>query len=186
MDGWDRQTDRFVIMSLICIWCFNFFYNEIEIYKFLHFADAFTQSDLQYMQVIHLLSECVFPGNWTHNLCTANAMLYHWATGTYQEIWLYFTWCLGHALKRIAVKRKQASSVSSVGVRAAGCVRQQRAEGGGGVGWIMGTQRDLPSVCGVEQRLHSCLAAETRMRLGQRALFIIDAQTRRLIFRRPY
>ncbi len=27
------------------------------------------------------LSVCV-PGNRTHNLCTANAMLYHWATGT--------------------------------------------------------------------------------------------------------
>ncbi len=29
-----------------------------------------------------LLSVCVFPGNWTHNLCVANTMLYHWATGT--------------------------------------------------------------------------------------------------------
>ncbi len=28
------------------------------------------------------LSVCVFPGNWTHNLCAADAMLYHWATGT--------------------------------------------------------------------------------------------------------
>ncbi len=28
------------------------------------------------------LSVHVFPGNWTHNLCAANAMLYHWATGT--------------------------------------------------------------------------------------------------------
>ncbi len=28
------------------------------------------------------LSVCVFPGNWSHNLCDANAMLYHWATGT--------------------------------------------------------------------------------------------------------
>ncbi len=27
------------------------------------------------------VSMCV-PGNWTHNLCAANAMLYHWATGT--------------------------------------------------------------------------------------------------------
>ncbi len=27
------------------------------------------------------LSVCVFPGNWTHNLYAANAMLYHWATG---------------------------------------------------------------------------------------------------------
>ncbi len=24
----------------------------------------------------------MFPGNWTHNFCTANTMLYHWATGT--------------------------------------------------------------------------------------------------------
>ncbi len=28
------------------------------------------------------LSVCVFPGNWTHNLCAANALLYHWDTGT--------------------------------------------------------------------------------------------------------
>ncbi len=28
-------------------------------------------------------SVCVFPGNRTHNLCAANAMLYHWATGIY-------------------------------------------------------------------------------------------------------
>ncbi len=48
----------------------------------LHLADAFIQSDLQCIQVIHLLSVCVFPGNWTHVLCAANTMLYHWATGT--------------------------------------------------------------------------------------------------------
>ncbi len=48
----------------------------------LHLANAFIQSDLQVIQVIHFLSVCVIPGNWTHNLCTANAMLYHWATGT--------------------------------------------------------------------------------------------------------
>ncbi len=29
------------------------------------------------------LSVCVFPGNRTHNLCAANTMLYHWATGTH-------------------------------------------------------------------------------------------------------
>ncbi len=35
----------------------------------MHLADAFIQSDLQCIQVIHLLSVCVFPGNvnWTHN-----------------------------------------------------------------------------------------------------------------------
>ncbi len=41
----------------------------------LHLADAFIQSDLQYIQVKHFLSVCVFPGNRTHNLWTANAML---------------------------------------------------------------------------------------------------------------
>ncbi len=31
---------------------------------------------------LYILSVCVFPGNWTHNLCAANAMLYHWDMGT--------------------------------------------------------------------------------------------------------
>ncbi len=35
----------------------------------MHLADAFIQSDLKCIQVIHVLSVCVFPGNWTHDLC---------------------------------------------------------------------------------------------------------------------
>ncbi len=35
----------------------------IYIYAFMHLADAFIQSDLQYIQVIHILSVCVFSGN---------------------------------------------------------------------------------------------------------------------------
>ncbi len=34
----------------------------------MHLADAFIQSDLQFIQIIIFLSVCVFPGNWTHNL----------------------------------------------------------------------------------------------------------------------
>ncbi len=52
-------------------------------FTFMHLADAFIQSDLQCIQAIHFLSVHVFPGNRTHNLCAANAMLYHWATGTF-------------------------------------------------------------------------------------------------------
>ncbi len=48
----------------------------------MHLADAFIQSDLQCIQVIHLYCQYVFPGIRTHNLCAANTMLYHWATGT--------------------------------------------------------------------------------------------------------
>ncbi len=44
-------------------------------FTFMHLADTFIQSDLQCIQAIHFLSVCVFPGNRTHNLCTANAML---------------------------------------------------------------------------------------------------------------
>ncbi len=51
-------------------------------FTFMHLADAFIQSDLQWTHSINFLSVCVFPGNRTHNLCAANEMLYHWATGT--------------------------------------------------------------------------------------------------------
>ncbi len=51
--------------------------DEKLLFTCMHLADTFIQSDLQCIQVIHLLSVCVFPGNRTHNLCTANAMLYH-------------------------------------------------------------------------------------------------------------
>ncbi len=47
--------------------------STIYIYAFL--ADAFIQSDLQCIQGIHLYCQYVFPGNRTHNLCAANAML---------------------------------------------------------------------------------------------------------------
>ncbi len=50
----------------------------IHPFTFMHLADAFIQSDLQciqVIQVIHFLSVHVFPGNRTHNLCAASAML---------------------------------------------------------------------------------------------------------------
>ncbi len=49
----------------------------------MHLADAFIQSDSGYT---FFSSVCVFPGNWTHNLCAANAMLYPWATGTKPKV----------------------------------------------------------------------------------------------------
>ncbi len=57
-------------------------------FTFMHLADAFIQSNSGYT---FFLSVCVFPGNRTHNLCDANAMLYHWATGTLPDglVWVY-------------------------------------------------------------------------------------------------
>ncbi len=55
----------------------------LYLFTFMHLADAFIQSDLHSGYTFSFfLSVCVFPGNQTHNLCVANAMLYHWATGT--------------------------------------------------------------------------------------------------------
>ncbi len=44
-----------------------------------------------FIHVIHLYCQYVFPGNRTHNLCTANAMLHHWATGMlYSRVNLFY------------------------------------------------------------------------------------------------
>ncbi len=45
----------------------------------MHLADAFIQSDLHCIQVtvLHFLSALAFPGNRTHDLGVASAMLYH-------------------------------------------------------------------------------------------------------------
>ncbi len=62
--------------NALCSRCHSF------TFTFMHLADAIIQSDLQCIQAIHLYCQYVFSGNRTHNLCAANAMLHHWATGT--------------------------------------------------------------------------------------------------------
>ncbi len=50
----------------------------------MHLTDALIQSDLQYIQVIHIFFQFVCSlGIEPTTFCAANAMLYHWATGTY-------------------------------------------------------------------------------------------------------
>ncbi len=52
-------------------------------FTFMHLADAFIQSDLQYIQAIHFFYQYVCSlGIEPMTFCAANAMLYHWATGT--------------------------------------------------------------------------------------------------------
>ncbi len=50
-------------------------------FTFMHLADAFIQSDLQCIQVKHVLYVCSL-GIEPTTFCAANAMLYYWATGT--------------------------------------------------------------------------------------------------------
>ncbi len=52
----------------------------ISTFTFMHLADAFIQSDLHCIQVtvfFYILSALAFPGNQTHDLGVASAMLYH-------------------------------------------------------------------------------------------------------------
>ncbi len=51
-----ESTDRW---NNLYFWV-NYSFN---VKTFMHLADAFIQSDLKYIQVIHLLSVCVFSGN---------------------------------------------------------------------------------------------------------------------------
>ncbi len=51
-------------------------------FTFMHVVDTFIQSDLQCIQVIHVLSVHVFPGNWTH---TTFALLKQCSTTEPQE-----------------------------------------------------------------------------------------------------
>ncbi len=47
----------------------------------MHLADAFIQSDLQFIQTIHLFYQYVCSlGIEPTTFCAANAMLFHWAT----------------------------------------------------------------------------------------------------------
>ncbi len=60
----------------------------INIQLHLHLADAFIQSDLQCIQTIHFYQYVCSLGIEPTTFCAANAMLYHWATGTYY-IYIY-------------------------------------------------------------------------------------------------
>ncbi len=55
-------------------------------FTFMHLADAFIQSDLQCIQAIHIFYQYVCSlGIEPTTFCAANAMLYHWATGTLNQ-----------------------------------------------------------------------------------------------------
>ncbi len=53
-----------------------------KISEWLHLSDALSKATYSAFRLC-MFCQCVFPGNWTYNLCTANTMLYHWATGSW-------------------------------------------------------------------------------------------------------
>ncbi len=52
----------------------------------MHLADTFIQSDLQCIQATHFIVSMCSLGIEPTTFCAANAMLYHWATGTLCKI----------------------------------------------------------------------------------------------------
>ncbi len=71
---------HFTVLILFDEYCISFIASGINFtFTFMHLADAFIQSDLHCIQVIvstFFLSALAFPGNRTHDLGVANAMLY--------------------------------------------------------------------------------------------------------------
>ncbi len=68
----------------------------LSLYSFYIYIYAFSRRFYPKWLTVHsgyniFLSVHVFPGNRIHNLCAANAMLYHWATGTLLKSWFIIT-----------------------------------------------------------------------------------------------
>ncbi len=63
---------------------------HVSYITFMHLADAFIQSDLQCIQNIIFFYQYVCSlGIEPTTFCAANAMLYHWATGTSYSIFVH-------------------------------------------------------------------------------------------------
>ncbi len=77
---------------------------------FTHLADAFIQSDVQChaIQAIHFGQYVCFLGIELATFCAANAILYHWATGTHIHICFIFMYKKLSTLceKKVYYKRK--------------------------------------------------------------------------------
>ncbi len=56
-------------------------------FTFMHLADAFIQSNLQCIQVIHFCQYMCSLGIEPTTFCAANTMLYHWTT---QEQYIFY------------------------------------------------------------------------------------------------
>ncbi len=61
---------------------------SLYIHLHLNLSDAFIQSDLQCIQAIHFCHYMCSLGIEPTTFCTANAMLYHWATGTVYRVYI--------------------------------------------------------------------------------------------------
>ncbi len=61
-------------------------------FTFMHLVDAFIQSDLQCIQAIHFYQYVCSLGIEPTTFCAANAMLYHWATGTVHSLATFISW----------------------------------------------------------------------------------------------
>ncbi len=70
---WRNLISCFLVI-VICSWSFY-----IYIYAF---SRRFYPKRLTVHSGYTCIVSSVFPGNWAHNLCAANAILYHWATET--------------------------------------------------------------------------------------------------------
>ncbi len=81
------HTDSCVNSARILNWALLrfFVHGLINTFYIYAFSRCFYRKRLTVHSGYTFFCQYVFPGNRTHNLCAANAMLYHWATGTLRE-----------------------------------------------------------------------------------------------------
>ncbi len=66
---------NFLHNIFLCVQQNKDIHTGLELRELITFTFTFMHLSGAFIQVIHLLSVCVFPGNWTHKLCAANVML---------------------------------------------------------------------------------------------------------------
>ncbi len=90
-EGFNMLTRK--VLGILSLWLNYILGDNIAIIAYLHLhymhlADAFIQSDLQCIMVIHFCQYMCSLGIEPTTFCAANAMLYHWATGTFMAYML--------------------------------------------------------------------------------------------------
>ncbi len=84
--NWINKAD---ITVCVCVRACVIFERYTFTFTFMHLADAFIQRDLHCIQVTvstFFLSDLAFPGNRTHDLGVANAMLYQLSYRIYSTV----------------------------------------------------------------------------------------------------
>ncbi len=89
LTGWSKYATALIHRQTFISWTEKECVDSVDLIYIYAFSRRFYPKRLtEHSGYTFVLSVYVFPGNRTHNLCAANAMLYHWATQEHEDPWL--------------------------------------------------------------------------------------------------